>query len=119
MYEAWAHDPSSVHASWDSYFRYTVLNSRSDSCVSRGGAYQAPPSLGNTTNPNEIALASMGGSMPGMGGGAPSAEIIEAHLAVQGTIRSYQVNRFPQKNIVTVAFPRCEAIWLPRSIPWG
>merc|ERR1712233_293007 len=77
MYEAWAHDPSSVHASWDAYFR--------------GGAYQAPPSLGNTTNPNEIALTSLGGALPGMGGGAPSAEIIDAHLAVQGTIRSYQV----------------------------
>merc|ERR1711971_359973 len=77
MYEAWAHDPSSVHASWDAYFR--------------GGAYQAPPSLGNTTRPNEIALASLGGALPGMGGGAPSAEIIDAHLAVQGTIRSYQV----------------------------
>ena len=69
------------------------LNSRSDPCVSsRGGAYQAPPSLGNTTNPNEISLASLGGALPGMGGGAPSAEIIDAHLAVQGTIRSYQVN---------------------------
>merc|ERR1711963_1126647 len=77
MYEAWAHDPSSVHASWDAYFR--------------GGAYQAPPSLGNTTHPNEIALASLGGALPGVGGGAPSAEIIDAHLAVQGTIRSYQV----------------------------
>ena len=40
MYEAWAHDPSSVHASWASYFS--------------GGAYQSPPSLGNTTNPNEV-----------------------------------------------------------------
>ena len=32
MYEQWAYDPSSVHASWDAYFR--------------GSAYQAPPSLG-------------------------------------------------------------------------
>ena len=23
MYEAWAHDPSSVHASWDAYFRFS------------------------------------------------------------------------------------------------
>merc|ERR1711936_555784 len=43
------------------------------------------------THPNEIALASLGGALPGMSGGAPSAEIIDAHLAVQGTIRSYQV----------------------------
>ena len=102
MYEAWAHDPSSVHASWDAYFRYMrlrlptqpltfVIKSINIWRVFRGGAYQAPPSLGNTTNPNEIALASLGGALPGMGGGAPSAEIIDAHLAVQGTIRSYQV----------------------------
>ena len=65
--------------------------------VSRGGAYQAPPSLGNTTNPNEIALASLGGALPGVGGGAPSAEIIDAHLAVQGTIRSYQVKKLPRR----------------------
>ena len=93
MYEAWAHDPSSVHASWDAYFRYMLQDPTTfDPCASRGGAYQAPPSLGNTTHPNEIALASLGGALPGMSGGAPSAEIIDAHLAVQGTIRSYQVN---------------------------
>ena len=38
MYEAWAQDPKSVHASWDAYFR--------------GASYTAPPSLGNT-KPNE------------------------------------------------------------------
>jgi len=77
MYECWAHDPSSVHASWDAYFR--------------GGAYQAPPSLGNTTNPNEVALSSLGLGAGVAQGGAPSAEVIDAHLGVQGTIRSYQV----------------------------
>ena len=25
MYEAWAQDPASVHASWDAYFRYMLL----------------------------------------------------------------------------------------------
>ena len=25
MYEAWAHDPSSVHASWDAYFRFSHI----------------------------------------------------------------------------------------------
>ena len=34
MYEAWARDPSSVHASWDAYFR--------------GAQYQAPPGVGMT-----------------------------------------------------------------------
>jgi len=83
MYEAWAYDPKSVHASWDAYFR--------------GGAYQAPPSLGSSTKPNEVSLASM---LPGLmgsegravsGGGQASSAVIDAHLAVQGTIRSYQV----------------------------
>lgn len=77
MYESWAHDPSSVHASWDSYFR--------------GGAYQSPPSLGNTTNPNEMSLASLGGLGGAVGSGAANSHVIDAHLAVQGTIRSYQV----------------------------
>merc|ERR1711962_200041 len=82
MYEAWSYDPKSVHASWDAYFR--------------GGAYQAPPSLGSSTRPNEIPLASM---LPGLmsagavagPGAATSSDVIDAHLAVQGTIRSYQV----------------------------
>jgi len=81
MYEAWCYDPKSVHASWDAYFK--------------GGAYQAPPSLGASSKPNEVPLASM---LPGLvgsgamaGAAAPSSQVIDAHLAVQGTIRSYQV----------------------------
>jgi len=83
MYEAWAYDPKSVHASWDAYFR--------------GGAYQAPPSLGSSSKPNEVSLASMMPNLvsagPGavIGGGHTSTAVIDAHLAVQGTIRSYQV----------------------------
>jgi len=80
MYEAWAYDPKSVHSSWDAYFR--------------GSAYQAPPFLGHDTRPNEVSLASI---MPGLAtpAGQPSGQastaVIDAHLAVQGTIRSYQV----------------------------
>jgi len=79
MYEAWAYDPKSVHASWDAYFS--------------GNTYQAPPSLGAGTRPNEVSLSSL---MPGLAGMAPAAgktdsHVIDTHLAVQGTIRSYQV----------------------------
>ena len=71
--------------------------------------------MGNTTHPNEIALASLGGALPGVGGGAPSAEIIDAHLAVQGTIRSYQVSILQnQGEHLLETFNRCEATWLPR-----
>ena len=81
MYEAWAFDPKSVHASWDAYFR--------------GGAYQAPPSLGASTNPNEVPLASVLPNLAAVGRGSgvaasvphASSAVIDAHLAVQGTIR--------------------------------
>eukprot|EP00092_Neocalanus_flemingeri_P041311 GFUD01044984.1.p1 GENE.GFUD01044984.1~~GFUD01044984.1.p1 ORF type:complete len:1026 (+),score=327.77 GFUD01044984.1:62-3139(+) len=79
MYEAWSVDPKSVHVSWDAYFR--------------GQSYQAPPSLGTSTRPNEVSLASM---LPGLAGMTPAAgkadsNVIDTHLGVQGTIRSYQV----------------------------
>ena len=80
MYEAWSYDPKSVHASWDAYFR--------------GGSYTAPPSLGSSSRPNEVPLSALMGAGPGHGlssvGGASTA-VIDAHLAVQATIRSYQV----------------------------
>ena len=83
MFEAWSYDPKSVHASWDAYFR--------------GGSYTSPPSLGASSRPNEVPLASLlpglasAGSGLAVGGGQASSAVIDAHLAVQATIRSYQV----------------------------
>ena len=45
MYESWARDPTSVHASWDAYFR--------------GISYTPPPALGNT-RANEFPLSALG-----------------------------------------------------------
>ena len=45
MYDSWSRDPTSVHASWDAYFR--------------GATYTSPPSLGNT-KANEIPLSAIG-----------------------------------------------------------
>ena len=45
MYDSWSRDPTSVHASWDAYFR--------------GATYTSPPSLGNT-RANEIPLSAIG-----------------------------------------------------------
>merc|ERR1719317_102824 len=65
MYDAWCQDPASVHPSWDSYFR---------------GAGAA------------AALPDLAGGQGGLGaGGQSDNKVIDAHLAVQGTIRSYQV----------------------------
>merc|ERR550534_2095603 len=79
MYESWAHDPKSVHPSWDSYFR--------------NGSYQAPPTLGSGGRPNEMPLSAMMPALGAAGGLAKGADshMVEAHLAVQGAIRSYQV----------------------------
>ncbi|CAB0045182.1 unnamed protein product [Trichogramma brassicae] len=82
MYNAWLRDPTSVHISWDSFFRQSTAG------AGPGLAYQAPPSLGS-----EIALGSI---MPAFGGSqlghAPISEkVIDDHLAVQAIIRSYQI----------------------------
>ena len=84
MYESWARDPKSVHASWDAHFR--------------GAGFQAPPGIGITKS-NEVALSSIAPALAGLSGSlaapgttlGPSSKIIDAHLAVQTCIRSYQV----------------------------
>jgi len=82
MYDSWSRDPTSVHVSWDAYFR--------------GINYTPPPSLGNT-RANEIPLSAIVPALSGIGAAAgsaavaPSSQVIDAHLAVQATIRSYQV----------------------------
>merc|ERR1719322_111397 len=74
----WAHDPKSVHPSWDSYFR--------------NGGYQSPPTLGMSTKANEMPLASLvPGGIGGLGKGGADTHMVQSHLVVQGAIRSYQV----------------------------
>jgi len=77
MYECWTRDPKSVHASWDAYFR--------------GSQYIAPPTVGAVSK-NQLPLAALVPAFAGAAGAAqPSSKVIDAHLAVQATIRSYQV----------------------------
>ncbi|XP_056632148.1 2-oxoglutarate dehydrogenase complex component E1 isoform X5 [Diorhabda carinulata] len=84
MYNAWLVDPSSVHASWDSFFRNS----------SQGGVgYQAPPSLA-PLGKNELPVSSLLPALAGSSalGAAPVSEkAIDDHLAVQAIIRSYQI----------------------------
>merc|ERR1712223_1443158 len=81
MYDSWSRDPTSVHASWGAHFR--------------GMTYTPPPSLGNT-RANEVPLSAIVPALSGVSAaagsaavGAPSSKVIDAHLAVQATIRSY------------------------------
>ncbi|XP_023025449.2 2-oxoglutarate dehydrogenase complex component E1 isoform X4 [Leptinotarsa decemlineata] len=83
MYNAWLADPSSVHTSWDSFFRNSAQG---------GPGYQPPPSLAPLGR-NEIpatSLLPMAGSLS-LGGGQISEKVIDDHLAVQAIIRSYQI----------------------------
>ncbi|KAL7047322.1 hypothetical protein ACKWTF_002863 [Chironomus riparius] len=86
MYNAWLADPSSVHASWDAYFR--------------NNSYSAPPSLAPPPK-NHVpisqfagagsALAPSGYAGPPMAGYQVDDKLVDDHLAVQAIIRSYQI----------------------------
>ncbi|XP_061396186.1 2-oxoglutarate dehydrogenase complex component E1-like isoform X3 [Musca vetustissima] len=73
MYNAWLRDPSSVHTSWDAYFR--------------NNSYCGPPNLAPQQYNTLPATAFAG--MAGVGA-APDSKTIDDHLAVQAIIRSYQ-----------------------------
>jgi 2-oxoglutarate dehydrogenase E1 component len=77
MFEAWRHDPSSVHVSWQAYFRNV------SSGAQPGAAVQAPPTLvpvQHYVTPDGLAGVSS----------VSSAEILD-HLKVQLIVRAYQV----------------------------
>ncbi|XP_017475772.1 PREDICTED: 2-oxoglutarate dehydrogenase, mitochondrial-like [Rhagoletis zephyria] len=81
MYNAWVKDPSSVHKSWDAFFR----NASAD--AEPGLAHQRPPTL---------FPFSAGGlpSVPASAAGLASVDShrdIDDHLSVQAIIRSYQI----------------------------
>ncbi|OON21930.1 oxoglutarate dehydrogenase (succinyl-transferring), E1 component [Opisthorchis viverrini] len=75
IYQAWLENPSSVHKSWDIYFRRVAAG------AAPGEAYIPPPTLGRSS------IAAQGVSVSAQ----PDIKTIEDHLAVQAIIRSYQV----------------------------
>ncbi|THD22927.1 2-oxoglutarate dehydrogenase mitochondrial [Fasciola hepatica] len=77
IYEAWRNDPSSVHKSWDIYFRGVTSGAKF------GEAYTPPPTLGRQ-GPylQQIETPSFQGTL--------NVKTIEDHLSVQAIIRSYQ-----------------------------
>ncbi|KAI9136818.1 oxoglutarate dehydrogenase, E1 component [Paraphysoderma sedebokerense] len=77
MYHAWLKDPSSVHLSWQVYFKNV------NSGVKPGQAYTPPPNLVPGATPS---LANFS-EPPGI---IPSSEIAD-HLKVQLLVRAYQV----------------------------
>lgn len=78
MYEAWLKDPSSVHLSWQVYFK-NMANG-----VAPGQAYTPPPTLVPSASARLPVL-------PGDGiTGAGSSEVID-HMKIQLLVRAYQV----------------------------
>ncbi|QLG72546.1 hypothetical protein HG535_0D02540 [Zygotorulaspora mrakii] len=79
MYEAWQKDPSSVHASWNAYFKNMGnMNIKSSS------AFQAPPNLvSGPTGAENLALDKPMGTTVD--------ENVMCHLKIQLLCRAYQV----------------------------
>lgn len=85
MYNAWLRDPTSVHISWDNFFRNSTAG------AAPGLAYQSPPSLAHRHDQIPLGtLLPMAGSSQ-VGSVPINEKIIDDHLAVQAIIRSYQV----------------------------
>ncbi|ANB14016.1 alpha-ketoglutarate dehydrogenase KGD1 [Sugiyamaella lignohabitans] len=78
MYSAWREDPSSVHVSWQSYFKNIEGGKPSSE------AFSAPPTIVPTPSGGVVTFASSGESS-GAGNG-----IID-HLKIQLLVRAYQV----------------------------
>ncbi|XP_055379071.1 2-oxoglutarate dehydrogenase complex component E1 isoform X2 [Condylostylus longicornis] len=75
MYNSWLQDPSSVHRSWDAYFR--------------NNEYAPPPNLSPASR-NTLPVSQFVGGAVGLGPRADD-KTIDDHLAVQNIIRSYQI----------------------------
>ena len=74
MYEAWRQDPSSVHASWNAYFK----NIENDN-IPPSKAFQAPPTIVPTVS---------GGAAGFYPGQSPISEDVVTHLKVQLLVRA-------------------------------
>ncbi|ELU17896.1 hypothetical protein CAPTEDRAFT_171283 [Capitella teleta] len=78
MYNAWQDDPSSVHKSWDVFFR------NASSGLPPGAAYTPPPSIASSVS------TSVPQPLPAPPVDITTTKNIDDHLAVQAIIRSYQ-----------------------------
>jgi len=87
MYESWKEDPTSVHKSWDVFFR------NADNGAPPGMAYQSPPEIyGHPIQyQTEVAVAQPQAAAPAQSAPADFQDRIQDHLAVFSLIRAYQL----------------------------
>lgn len=109
MYQAWQKDPSSVHVSWDAYFKNMGnLN------IPASSAFTAPPTLVPTpTGPGVPQDIPMGAAI----GGAIDEGIV-LHLKVQLLCRAYQVRGHQKAHIdpLQISFGDDKTKPLPREL---
>lgn len=109
MYQAWQKDPSSVHVSWDAYFKNMGnLN------IPASSAFTAPPTLVPTpTGPGVPQDIPMGAAV----GGAIDEGIV-LHLKVQLLCRAYQVRGHQKAHIdpLQISFGDDKTKPLPREL---
>nr|XP_054773125.1 2-oxoglutarate dehydrogenase complex component E1-like [Lytechinus pictus] len=91
MYQSWLENPSSVHKSWDIFFR------NAQNGAAPGTAYVAPPPISSMfpSMPRPTVTSSHPAMSPAPSkavSGQLDRKVIEDHLSVQTIIRSYQVS---------------------------
>ncbi|ODV77028.1 alpha-ketoglutarate dehydrogenase [Suhomyces tanzawaensis NRRL Y-17324] len=102
MYDAWRQDPTSVHVSWQAYFK----NIESDH-VPTSQAYSAPPTIIPTP---------AGGAAGFVPGSLPMSEDVVTHLKVQLLVRAYQVRGHQKAKIDPLGISYGENSDIPKEL---
>lgn len=102
MYDAWRQDPSSVHASWNAYFK----NIENDN-VQPSKAFQAPPTIVPTVS---------GGAAGFLPGSSSISEDVVTHLKVQLLVRAYQVRGHQKAKIDPLGISFGDNAVLPQEL---
>lgn len=102
MYEAWKHDPSSVHVSWNAYFKNLAAG------ASPASAFTAPPTL--------VPTPAGGAGVGFVPGELPHTEDVVTHLKVQLLVRAYQVRGHQKARIDPLGISFGDNLKVPKEL---
>lgn len=102
MYDAWRQDPSSVHVSWNAYFK-----NMENSNVPPSKAFTAPPTIIPTVS---------GGAAGFVPGSDSMSEDVVTHLKVQLLVRAYQVRGHQKAKIDPLGISFGDSSELPKEL---
>eukprot|EP01111_Echinosteliopsis_oligospora_P000442 TRINITY_DN1046_c0_g1_i1.p1 TRINITY_DN1046_c0_g1~~TRINITY_DN1046_c0_g1_i1.p1 ORF type:complete len:1033 (-),score=255.52 TRINITY_DN1046_c0_g1_i1:43-3141(-) len=85
MFAAWKSNPSSVHKSWDVFFR------QSEKGAAPGTAYMSPPTLGRADYSPSTTSSSASSSAPTVSGSTDSLQRVNDSMRLVLLVRAYQV----------------------------